>query len=464
MEPFISMICLLLMGRGYAWSTGGATNMFQTLQSQPVRMPMIPSTKSMTAKLPTTSRHMLQLHLYRNPTTSSIPVMPAKGYRSHTASHRTNEIYMSPDDMDPEELLEYLNEDGGLASSFQEYRKEKLLKDYIRGCPVFSDVSDGDCTRLASRMIEVDVEPGQVLIQMGSVDKGGMYFVKSGTFDCLGESDTLLTSYEQPGEYFGELSLVFSGQPRAATIVATSRGKVYRLDKTVFLESLRESKDTAALFDTARQILLKKYSTTRLRDVLPEVRLDEIVGLLLARLQLGSNERTYKKLFTFTMGSALTIMASLWSPRMKTAGIGNWPQLLDLSTGAAMGSERVLPLRLVASLLTATSIFGVLSHSSNNDDITGEDQASDSSRSSRSVRRSIANKLGALATTALLVLGPDPRKILLQTLICLAVNQLNFVGSKQQHAGTSQIQILPVATSILLAYEAARVFLRPILL
>ena len=443
MISIISFAWLLLFDRVDAWSTETTSNVMQLSSQRPFQRPT---------------------HLATQAAESHANQFPLGRTRSS--------LLLSPNDMDPEALLEYLNDDRVLASSFQDFQKEKLLKDYIKACPVFTDVSDADCTRLASRMVEMDVEPGQVLIEMGTVDQAGMYFVKEGSFDCRGENNTLLTTYDQPGSYFGELSLVFSGQPRAATIVATgeSPAKVFRLDKKTFQESLRESPDTAALFDAARQMLLKKYSTTRLRDVIPEVRLDEVAGLLQAKILMGSNQRTYKKLFSFTMGAAAAILVSFWRPQVKAATLGNWPQILDLSAAVSSKSTGLLPLKMVSSLLTVTSIFGVLAQTGGNNalavsrDETADEKDLESSRPSRPTIRRIANVVGAVVNAGLWAAGPNPRRILLQTLTCLILKQVNFVDTTQPHGGTTQLHIFPVSMSLLLVYEATRLFLRPMLL
>lgn len=63
-----------------------------------------------------------------------------------------------------------------------------------------------------------------------------LYIVGQGEFDCtkvIKGTSTYLKTYKG-GEYFGELALMYNA-PRAATIKAKGRGKIFGLDRCTFI-------------------------------------------------------------------------------------------------------------------------------------------------------------------------------------------------------------------------------------
>lgn len=71
-----------------------------------------------------------------------------------------------------------------------------------------------------------------------------MFLVGEGTLRCSkvypdSKDEVLLKTYE-PGEYFGELALLYNA-PRAATIVASSPVVLYSLDRECFNSIVKES-------------------------------------------------------------------------------------------------------------------------------------------------------------------------------------------------------------------------------
>ena len=254
------------------------------------------------------------------------------------------------EEMDREALLEYMNGDA-MGLSFQDYQKREQQKHYLENCPVFNDVAPADLDRVAASMQEVQVAKGATLIQQGDIKGDAMYFLVEGQLVAT-NNGTVLKIYQHPGEYFGELALIFKGQARKATIVASEKSIVYKLDKTAFRESMQDS----PVFDTARKMLLKKYSSTRLRDVFPKIQINEILDLVKAKLLFQKN--VVNSLFSFALGAAFTVLASLWSGGVRDSRSG-WPMLFDLSSSS--NSASMLPVRLVSALLTISAIMGHVS-------------------------------------------------------------------------------------------------------
>lgn len=90
-------------------------------------------------------------------------------------------------------------------------------------------------------MEEIEVVEGQTVIEEGS--KGDtLYIIDEGKYDCFkvinGES-IKVKNYE-PGQFFGELALMYNA-PRAATIIATTAGKLFGLDRSTFNHIVQEA-------------------------------------------------------------------------------------------------------------------------------------------------------------------------------------------------------------------------------
>lgn len=83
---------------------------------------------------------------------------------------------------------------------------------------------------------------GEVVIRQGD-DGNELYIIESGRFNCskstAGSAPMQLKVY-QPGEYFGELALLYN-TPRAATITAIDDGEVLSLDRETFNYIVRDS-------------------------------------------------------------------------------------------------------------------------------------------------------------------------------------------------------------------------------
>jgi CRP-like cAMP-binding protein len=86
----------------------------------------------------------------------------------------------------------------------------------IAAFPVFADLPAAELDELAAAMREVEVDAGARVI---TVDDYGtaIYFIEEGQADVLPEGDEAQAL--GPGEMFGEIGLLLTGQ-RTATVVA----------------------------------------------------------------------------------------------------------------------------------------------------------------------------------------------------------------------------------------------------
>ncbi|KAL0093284.1 protein kinase A regulatory subunit [Phycomyces blakesleeanus] len=108
--------------------------------------------------------------------------------------------------------------------------QRKQIRAAIQNNFLFKNMDDDQYNDIVNAMAERKVDEGQIVIKQGGVGDY-FYIVQSGTFDCL-INDHKVTSYG-PGGSFGELALMYNA-PRAATIIATSDGVLWALDRVTF--------------------------------------------------------------------------------------------------------------------------------------------------------------------------------------------------------------------------------------
>ena len=127
------------------------------------------------------------------------------------------------------------------------------------------------------RMQACSARQGDTIIAKGQPGDW-FYVVASGSYDVL-IGDEAVLSYCREDEAdaypsFGELALLYS-KPRAATVVCSAAGKLWRLHRTVFHEVTRHT-SAQQLTKTLRGVEVLKSLTVsqlqRLQDALSEVR------------------------------------------------------------------------------------------------------------------------------------------------------------------------------------------------
>ncbi|BFZ08152.1 hypothetical protein BsWGS_11191 [Bradybaena similaris] len=112
--------------------------------------------------------------------------------------------------------------------------QRKRLNDAVKNILLFRSLDAEQLAEVLDAMFEKQVEPGQEVITQGD-DGDNFYVIDTGTFDIYVDVDgkrKLVGNYNNEG-FFGELALMYN-MPRAATIVATSIGTVWGLDRQTF--------------------------------------------------------------------------------------------------------------------------------------------------------------------------------------------------------------------------------------
>ena len=87
----------------------------------------------------------------------------------------------------------------------------------IAGLPVLAGLPRAELDQLAAAMSEVEVEAGAEVITLDDYGTA-IYFIERGEADVLADGDEA-TDTLGPGETFGEIALLLTGE-RSATVVA----------------------------------------------------------------------------------------------------------------------------------------------------------------------------------------------------------------------------------------------------
>jgi CRP/FNR family transcriptional regulator, cyclic AMP receptor protein len=108
---------------------------------------------------------------------------------------------------------------------------------HLQRVPLFSGFDEDELRRVAELSRIVEAPAGTVVTQIG--DAGESFFViidgMAGVRTPVGAGSQL-----QPGDFFGEMSLL-DGEPRSATIVATTDLRLLVVDRSHFWRLLNET-------------------------------------------------------------------------------------------------------------------------------------------------------------------------------------------------------------------------------
>lgn len=107
----------------------------------------------------------------------------------------------------------------------------------------FQNVPPENLQAVFFKMEEIKTTAGEVIIKQGAEDDDYFYIIAGGSVDVVREAESLGKSVKLamfgPGACFGEDSLI-SGNPRNATVVMRTDGKLMRLHKNDFFKLLRD--------------------------------------------------------------------------------------------------------------------------------------------------------------------------------------------------------------------------------
>jgi len=111
----------------------------------------------------------------------------------------------------------------------------------LASAPLFAGVDAEGMARVAARTVEVEFPTGRVIARQGEVGTG-FFVIASGAADVV--RDGAVIAHLQPGDFFGELS-VLDGRPRIAQVIATEPTVCLGLASWEFEAAVREEPSVA---------------------------------------------------------------------------------------------------------------------------------------------------------------------------------------------------------------------------
>ena len=111
--------------------------------------------------------------------------------------------------------------------------------DHLKNVPIFSDLSDSDLTKIASKMIPREYEKGKMILLEESHGES-FFIITSGAVKVTRLSDDgreVILAILGESDFFGEMSLL-DGAGRSANIVANEKALMLTLSRRDFLDCL----------------------------------------------------------------------------------------------------------------------------------------------------------------------------------------------------------------------------------
>jgi hypothetical protein len=127
--------------------------------------------------------------------------------------------------------------------------------------PIFAPLPGTALEHLASRLLPLRLEPGNVVVREG--DTGDrFYLVAEGNLAVSADGDTISTL--GPGDHFGEIALL-RNLPRTATVTASTPVVLYALDRDEFLAVVTGHAPSAEAAETVVSARLASFSPAGVR-------------------------------------------------------------------------------------------------------------------------------------------------------------------------------------------------------
>ena len=111
--------------------------------------------------------------------------------------------------------------------------------DHLRNVPIFTDLTDSDLTKIASKMVPRVYEKGQMILLEESMGET-FFIITQGAVKVTrlsADGREVILAILGESDFFGEMSLL-DGEGRSANIVANEEAKVLTLSRNDFLDCL----------------------------------------------------------------------------------------------------------------------------------------------------------------------------------------------------------------------------------
>ena len=153
--------------------------------------------------------------------------------------------------------------------------------------PLFAGIRPETLGLLSEAALLTGFVKGEVLIRQGGGDND-MFLLVEGAVDVLVEveGNDVPVARMQAGDYFGEMSLL-TGEPRTATIRATTRGAAYRIGRDALAPVLESDPALMELLsrNLAERNLGRQAKAAASRDGSPEEKHDGLAAVLLGKMK-----------------------------------------------------------------------------------------------------------------------------------------------------------------------------------
>jgi small-conductance mechanosensitive channel/CRP-like cAMP-binding protein len=172
--------------------------------------------------------------------------------RTHVlATLQRNGIRLATDDH-----IIHLVEEGAAHREDVQSRELRRRLRAINSIDLFARLSEDEKRRLAERLTNAPFARGDIITRQGAIAHW-LYIVVSGEAEAWWqppEGPRRLLEKRGPGSVFGEIGLM-TGEPRRATVIATTDIEAYQLDKEGFQDVIRQRPELA---DTLSDILERR--------------------------------------------------------------------------------------------------------------------------------------------------------------------------------------------------------------
>ena len=124
-----------------------------------------------------------------------------------------------------------------IVSNTNEIRKTH--ESHLLKMAIFEGMSESDVAKVADALFQSERSAGETIITQGDADNALMKFYLIEEGECIAQikdeksGEQVTVGELKAGDYFGEKALI-SGEPRAATIVATTDVKLAAMDVAAF--------------------------------------------------------------------------------------------------------------------------------------------------------------------------------------------------------------------------------------
>ena len=197
--------------------------------------------------------------------------------------------------------------------------QKKKIKEKIRNIFIFNSLSEDELNKVIDSLEESNYSNDQCVIEQNK-NSEKFFLIEQGDFDCekifrIGDPQTYIKSF-RPGDYFGELSLLYNFKNPYSIISKSDNSSLYSIDRNTFNNIIQtsESKKREKNLKILKQIeILKNLTDNELLQICD--------ALILEKIQSGNKiikqNDTNDKLFIIDQGEAQGIKSIDGKPDQK---------------------------------------------------------------------------------------------------------------------------------------------------